>query len=71
MNNRPFTPPLSAKKAAPKVIRFVYKNQGLVVFFCPLIHTNKIVTNEPPNIAKIIVGECPSVWLFDRTRKPA
>jgi hypothetical protein len=53
MINKALYPPLAAKKSAPKVIRFVYKKNGLVVFLCPLIHTNKIVTIQPPNIAKI------------------
>src|SRR5579863_3848940 len=69
MVNKAFYPPLTAEKAGPKVIRFVYKKPRLVVFFCPLIHTNKIVTNQPPNIAKIRTGGRPrlvpdSAWLL-------
>jgi hypothetical protein len=53
------------EKAAPKVIRFVYKKSGLVVFLCLLIHTNKIVTVQAPNIAKISLGQCPqNAWLL-------
>src|SRR5580658_169520 len=59
MANNAFYPPLAALKAGPKVIRFVYKKSRLVVFLCPLIHTNKIVTNQPPNIAKISMGGRP------------
>src|ERR1700753_623041 len=64
MTNIRFHPPLPTEKAAPKVIRFVYKKLGLVVFLCPLIHTNKIVTIQPPNIAKISLGECPNEQLL-------
>jgi hypothetical protein len=56
MVNKAFYLPSADEKAAPKVIRFVYKKPGLVVFLCPLIHSNKIVTTQPPNIAKISLG---------------
>jgi hypothetical protein len=72
MVNKALYPPLTAEKAAPKVIRFVYKKLRLVVLFCLLIHTNKIVTVQAPNIAKISPEEnqTPGAWLLN-TRKPA
>src|SRR6185312_6009328 len=59
MTNSSPNPQPATTKAGPKLIRFVYKKPALVVFLCPLIHTNKIVTNAAPNIAKIRLGERP------------
>jgi len=48
-----FYPPLKERVAVWTEFRLVYKKRRLVVFLCLLIHTNKIVTVRPPNIAKI------------------